>query len=42
MGGENANLSPEVSVRGMLAALAPLEAADSGSYLNHDGNGLPW
>ena len=42
MGGENANLSPEESVRGMLAALAPLEAADSGSYLNHDGTGLSW
>ncbi len=42
MGGENANLAPEESVRGILATLAPLTAADSGRFLNHDGSGLPW
>ncbi len=42
MGGERAPLGPEESVRGMLGTLAPLTAADSGGYLNHDGSGLPW
>ncbi len=42
MGGEQAQLSPEESVRGILDTLAPLTAADSGRYLSHDGNELPW
>ena len=42
MGGEDAQLSPEESIRGMLAVLAPLKAQDSGKYLSHDGNELPW
>ncbi len=42
MGGKNANLSPEQSVRGILATLAPLKSSDSGSYFNHDGKELPW
>jgi NAD(P)-dependent dehydrogenase (short-subunit alcohol dehydrogenase family) len=42
MGGENAQLSPAESVRGMLGVLAPLTPADSGRYLSHDGTELPW
>ncbi|MDX2472457.1 MAG: SDR family oxidoreductase [Candidatus Krumholzibacteria bacterium] len=42
MGGENASLSPAESVSGMLGVLAPLTVEDSGRYLNHDGNELPW
>jgi NAD(P)-dependent dehydrogenase (short-subunit alcohol dehydrogenase family) len=42
MGGDQAPLSPEESVRGMLATLAPLTPADSGRYLDHNGGELPW
>lgn len=42
MGGEQANLSPEESVGGMLATLAPLTPEESGSYLSYDGSELPW
>ncbi len=42
MGGERAELTPEVSVRGILATLAPLGPTDTGRFLNHDGSGLPW
>lgn len=42
MGGESAQLSPEESVRGMLGVLAPLTPADSGKYMSHDGDELPW
>jgi NAD(P)-dependent dehydrogenase (short-subunit alcohol dehydrogenase family) len=42
MGGEQAELAPEESVRGMLATMAPLTMADSGRYLGHDGSELPW
>jgi NAD(P)-dependent dehydrogenase (short-subunit alcohol dehydrogenase family) len=42
MGGEQAELAPEDSVRGMLATMAPLTKADSGRYLSHDGSELPW
>lgn len=42
MGGPNATLSPAESVRGMLAILAGLTAADSGRFFNYDGQELPW
>ncbi len=42
MGGEQAQLSPAESVGGMLGVLAPLTADDSGKYLSHDGQDLPW
>jgi NAD(P)-dependent dehydrogenase (short-subunit alcohol dehydrogenase family) len=42
MGGPNANLAPEESVRGMLAVLAGLDREDNGRFLNHDGAELPW
>ena len=42
MGGPDAALTPEDSVRGILATLAPLGVADTGRFLNHDGSTLPW
>lgn len=42
MGGENARLSPEESVTGILRTLARLQPSDSGEYFNYDGNRLPW
>jgi len=37
MGGAGAPLTPEESVRGMLATLANLAPADQGQLLHHDG-----
>lgn len=37
MGGASAPLTPEASVRGMLATLADLKATDKGQLLHHDG-----
>ena len=37
MGGESALLTPDASVRGMLATLADLTSADKGQLLHHDG-----
>jgi len=42
MGGEQASLSPEESVAGMLGTLAPLTPEDSGRFLSYDGKELPW
>lgn len=42
MGGKNATLTPEQSVRSMLTVFDRLSAADSGQFLNYDGSELPW
>jgi len=42
MGGAGADLDPSESVAGMRRALAQLEAAQSGSFLNYDGAELAW
>jgi NAD(P)-dependent dehydrogenase (short-subunit alcohol dehydrogenase family) len=42
MGGPNATLSPEQSIRGMRSVIAGLEPSDSGTYWNYDGEQLPW
>lgn len=42
MGGPQATLSPEESVRGMLAVVAKLGPDDNGRFLNHDGETIPW
>jgi NAD(P)-dependent dehydrogenase (short-subunit alcohol dehydrogenase family) len=42
MGGESAPLSPAESVQGMLSVLAGTAAADSGKYLDHQGEELDW
>lgn len=42
MGGKEATLTPEVSVRGLLGVLDRAELSMSGRFLNYDGTGLPW
>ncbi len=42
MGGGEADLSPQESVAGLRQALAALDAARNGSFLNYDGTPLPW
>lgn len=42
MGGPQAPLSPEESVRGMLEVIDRLTTADNGKFLNYDGSTLPW
>jgi NAD(P)-dependent dehydrogenase (short-subunit alcohol dehydrogenase family) len=42
MGGENAPLTPEASVRGVRTVLARLSTADSGKFLSHDGAEIAW
>jgi len=42
MGGASADLAPADSVAGMRRALAELDAARNGCFLNHDGAPLAW
>ena len=42
MGGAGAPLSVEDSVASMRAAIARATSADSGAFLDHDGQRLPW
>lgn len=42
MGGAQASLSPETSVRGLRKVIAGLGKADSGKFLSHDGSPIPW
>lgn len=42
MGGPNATLTPEQSIRGMRKVIAGLTPAVTGTYWNHDGEKLPW
>ena len=42
MGGENADLSPEESVRGMLRVMDTVTAAESGTFRRYDGSSVPW
>ncbi|HKY32908.1 MAG TPA: SDR family oxidoreductase [Candidatus Polarisedimenticolia bacterium] len=42
MGGPQAPLGPEQSVRGMRSVLAALRPKDSGRWFNHDGAEIPW
>lgn len=42
MGGPNATLTPEQSIRGMRKVIAGLTSGDTGTYWNHDGERLPW
>ncbi|MEZ6186427.1 MAG: SDR family oxidoreductase [Planctomycetota bacterium] len=42
MGGANAPLQPEPSVRGMRQVLAGLTPAKTGKFFNYDGEELPW
>ena len=42
MGGEQAPLDPRDTVKGMVALLGGLKAADSGKFLGYDGHIRPW
>lgn len=42
MGGEQAPLSPEQSVRSLRKVIADLGKGDSGKFLSHDGSPIPW
>ncbi len=42
MGGSQAPLSPEESVKGMLSVMESLKAEDTGAYRSYDGATLPW
>jgi NAD(P)-dependent dehydrogenase (short-subunit alcohol dehydrogenase family) len=42
MGGPNATLAPEESIRNMLALADRLKPEDSGKFFNYDGKPLPW
>jgi NAD(P)-dependent dehydrogenase (short-subunit alcohol dehydrogenase family) len=42
MGGDQAPLSPEASVRGLRKVIGKLKESDSGKFLYHDGSEIPW
>jgi NAD(P)-dependent dehydrogenase (short-subunit alcohol dehydrogenase family) len=42
MGGDQAPLSPEESVRGLRKVIGKLKESDSGKFLYHDGSEIPW
>lgn len=42
MGGPNATLKPDESVKGLLAVIDRLTPEDSGTFFNYDGKTLPW
>jgi NAD(P)-dependent dehydrogenase (short-subunit alcohol dehydrogenase family) len=42
MGGANAALSPEESVRGLLAVADRLTITDSGTFMDYEGVAQPW
>lgn len=42
MGGSNAAITPETSVRGILNVARSASPGDAGRFLTHDGNTLPW
>jgi NAD(P)-dependent dehydrogenase (short-subunit alcohol dehydrogenase family) len=42
MGGAQAPLAPEASVRGLRNVIDKLKSTDSGRFLSHDGEEIPW
>ncbi len=42
MGGAQAPLSPETSVRGLRKVITDLKREDSGRFLSYDGSEIPW
>lgn len=42
MGGPNASLTPEESIRGMRAVIQKLGPADTGTYWSYSGEQVPW
>lgn len=42
MGGKDADLTPQQSVKGMRQVLATVKRSDNGSFHNYDGTPIPW
>ena len=42
MGGEGADISPEVSVKGLLDVFAGLSPEDNGKFYDYQGQEIPW
>ncbi|OJT08357.1 Norsolorinic acid ketoreductase [Trametes pubescens] len=42
MGGSNAALEPEESIRGIIKTITSVTSADSGKYLSYNGDEIPW
>ncbi len=42
LGGPNANISPDESVRGMRKRIDELDGSTSGTFLRYNGEQLPW
>ena len=42
MGGQNATLTIEQSVQGLVAVIASLDEAKNGGFYDFSGNALPW
>lgn len=42
MGGPNAKITKEESVTGLLKVIRGLKSTDSGSFINYNGESLPW
>jgi NAD(P)-dependent dehydrogenase (short-subunit alcohol dehydrogenase family) len=42
MGGENADITPAESVKGMRAVIDRLNAGDNGKFFDYDGSIVPW
>ena len=42
MGGEGADISPEVSVKGLLEVFAGLSPEDNGKFYDYQGQEIPW
>ena len=42
MGGAQAPLAPEASVKGLRNVIDKLKSTDSGRFLSHDGEEIPW
>ena len=42
MGGPNALITPEESIKGMKAVIDGIDQDDSGDFINYDGTPIPW
>jgi len=42
MGGPNAHLAPEESIRGLVGIIGDLSTEDNGRFFNYDGEPIAW
>ena len=42
MGGKNAHITPEVSIRGMISVIENSTKESNGKFLDYEGNTLAW